>query len=433
MKESRDADGSNTPGSQSHESTARRPKIEPRRGAPTSFELIVLEGPDEGARITLDPSSASSFLIVGNSPVCGLRLADDAVSPRHCSLQVAGNQLRLVDLASSTTRVNGVLTREALLLGGEIVRLGNTVIAIHRTEVRSGVVRRVVSFGRIHGESDAMRALYPVFAGAVQDRRPVLVEGERGVGKRLLAEEIHRQGMPPDAPFVAFSERGVAAEDIARSLFERGGLVERARGGTLFIEEVRGLDEAGQHKLLALLDARNERDPRQVRHIVATRGRTAGPLVDRLLFRFPGTRITLPPLRAREGDVTALARFFWSDLGGSGTLPDDFAARFEGHMWPGNVRELRIAVHDRMLHGNHQTLESEPARLRPSGGGDPLSKVIESDLPFVRARHAVLAEFEKLYVARALERSGKSVARAAEASGVAHRYFQLLRSRRRPA
>jgi DNA-binding NtrC family response regulator len=127
----------------------------------------------------------------------------------------------------------------------------------------------------------------------------------------------------------------------------------------------------------------------------------------------------------------ALARVFWADLGGAGGLPDDFAARFDTHPWPGNVRELRIAVEDRLLHGGDTSADAEQIRRSRAAATDALSKVIESDLPFVDARHAVIAEFEKRYVDRALERSGRSVARAAAASGVAPRYFQLLRSRRK--
>ena len=93
------------------------------------------------------------------------------------------------------------------------------------------------------------------------------------------------------------------------------------------------------------------------------------------------------------------------------------------------MRELRIAVQDRLRHGGVAEVEPQPPR-RTVGVNDPLATVIERDLSFVDARTAVLVEFEKRYVDRALERSG-TVSRAAAASGIAHRYFQVLKSRRR--
>jgi two-component system, NtrC family, response regulator HydG len=122
-----------------------------------------------------------------------------------------------------------------------------------------------------------------------------------------------------------------------------------------------------------------------------------------------------------------LARQFWLDLGGEGNLPDDFAAPFARHQWPGNVRELRIAVQDRLLHGGETSLEARPF---PAPAKDHLAEVIDQDLPFVRARKEVVAEFERRYVARALRLAEHSVGRAAAASGIAHRYFQVLKSRR---
>jgi DNA-binding NtrC family response regulator len=342
---------------------------------------------------------------------------------------VADGRLHVVDLSGSGTRVNGIIAREVFLHGGELVRIGESVLCALRADERSGVFRREVAFGRFRGDSPTIRELFPVFASLMHSGRPILIEGEAGVGKRLLAEEIHRHAAGSRAPFSEFLERGASAQHIDAALFATGGLYDQARGGTLFIKEIFDLDENAQRKLAELLRASSrEPEARRVRVIAATRERAPErPLLGELAARFGSSRVTLPPLRARDGDVLLLARAFWTELGGEGSLPDDVISRLACRDWPGNVRELRIAVSDLVRHG---TEDAGRGSARPL---DALSKVIESDLPFVDARNAVLAEFEKRYVDRALARSGRSVARAAAASGIAHRYFQVLRSRYRSA
>jgi DNA-binding NtrC family response regulator len=411
-------------GGHSAERTARRPRHE-RPGAP-SFEIVVIEGADTGRKYTLE-AAGSVCLLVGKSALCGVHLSDPSIAPRHCSFEIVGQHLRLVDF-SSATRVNGVLTAEAFLLGGETVRVGDTALAIRR-KGRGPTATRVSPFPRFQGDSAVLCELYPRLTALAHSSRPLLIVGERGVGKSLLAEELHQQSVTKDAPFVTV-ERGTAAE-VARALFEgRGSAALRAAGGTLLIEEAADLDEAGQRRLLALIG----RAERTCRIIAATSKPTA--LSRDLWAAFGKDRVTVPALRDRDGDVNLLARRFWVELGGSGSLPDDFVSRFEGHLWPGNVRELRIAVEDRIRHGDESTASCEQPSQRPQSSDkdvDSIEKVLESDLPLVQARREILAEFERRYVEHALERSGRNVARAAAASGIAHRYFQRLKSRRRHA
>ncbi len=123
-----------------------------------------------------------------------------------------------------------------------------------------------------------------------------------------------------------------------------------------------------------------------------------------------------------------LARHFWQVLGGKGVLPSNVIDDWSRRTWPGNVRELRNAVARRIALGDFD----EPTKgAFPASEATEIDDVIERDLPYPRARRMVLAAFDRRYVARALEGSGGSVVDAAAASGIARRYFQIIRDRQR--
>jgi transcriptional regulator with GAF, ATPase, and Fis domain len=236
-------------------------------------------------------------------------------------------------------------------------------------------------------------------------------------------------------------ERGAFTGAIA----SRKGVFEQADGGTLFIDEIGDLELGLQPKLLRALERSEvrriggERWIRvDVRLIAATRRDLdrevqLGRFRDDLFHRLAVGRIELPPLRSRRGDVELLARSFWQQLGGDAAgLPADTLARWRDYAWPGNVRELRNAVARRIELG-------DLAQSRPIDDGDGalalsedfISKVIDAKLPIVQARQRVVNEFERRYIARILADNGGSIAKAASASGIARRYFQLLRARSR--
>jgi len=411
-----------------------RPK--PASAAATTFVLAVVEGPDTGMVVTLDASGPRALL--GQSPVCSLRLTDPEVSRRHASLAVTASHLQLIDLGSTNgTTVNGVLIKEASLVGGEAIRVGRTVMQVRREAPRFVELAQSSSFGRVLGESPAMRKLFPVLASLAASDTPVLLEGEAGTGKELVAEELHLAGRRKDAPFVTLDASALPTQELAARLFgapeqEEPGLLEQARGGVLFINEVGNLPRDIQTRLHDVIAGAGGHD---VRIIAGTRRDldrdvASGRFAEELFFALAAGRVELPPLREREGDVALLARQFWKELAtneAEQALPEDFLPRFEHYPWPGNVRELKSAVVARSALGElGQAYRSEEAK---DSGLDFLSAVIEDDLPFPSARERVVKEFERRYVERVLARHGGSVTKAARASGVAHRYFQLIRAR----
>jgi two-component system, NtrC family, response regulator HydG len=411
-----------------------RPK--PQGAAATTFVLAVVEGPDTGLVITLDASGPRALL--GQSPVCSLRLTDPEVSRRHASLAVTATHLQLIELGSTNgTTVNGVNVKEASLHGGEAIRVGRTVIKVQREAPRFVEMAQASSFGRVRGDGPSMKKLYPVLASLAANDKPVLLEGEAGTGKELVAEELHLASRRKDCAFVTLDASSLPTQELGGRLFGtpgESGLVDLAKGGVLFINEIGNLPRDVQARLKDVISSAAS----DVRIIAGTRRDldrdvASGRFADDLFFLLAGGRVELPPLREREGDVALLAKHFWNELAETeaeltiSALPEDFLPRFEHYPWPGNVRELKAAVVARKTLGElGQAYRSEEAK---DNGLDFLSAVIEDDLPFPSARERVVKEFERRYVERVLARHGGSVTKAARASGVAHRYFQLIRAR----
>ena len=306
-------------------------------------------------------------------------------------------------------------------------------------------------FGPLLGASDEMRRLYPLCERLAAAVVPVVIEGETGTGKEVLAEALHQGGPLAGKPFVVFDCTAVAANLVESELFghERGaftgavtsrrGLFEQASGGTLLIDEIGDLDLLLQPKLLRAIERSEIRRVGgerpihvDVRVLAATR-RSLDDLVKRgrfrddLFHRLAVARIELPPLRDRKGDVELLARHFFRELGADGdALDPELLARWEAYKWPGNVRELRNAVARHLALGE---LELQEPGCGQTSNLDVVDRVLALNLPLGDAREVVLREFEQRYVAHALQSHNGVVTHAAKASGVARRHFQRLHAR----
>jgi DNA-binding NtrC family response regulator len=443
----------------------------PPESLPT-FVLDVIEGPNVGMSMTLDASQPSRAY-VGKSHICQMRLTDPKVSRRHMALDLVGDELRLTDLGSTNgTSINGVRLMDAFVQGnGELVHLGETTIRISRVAPAIVSLPSANSFGRVVGASPEMRRLYPLCERLAASDVPLIIEGETGTGKELLAESLHEKSARAGGPFVVFDCTAVPPNLLEATLFghERGaftgaittnkGLFQHADGGTLLIDEIGDLDISLQPKLLRAIERSefrrvggNQWISVNVRVMAATRRDLdkeiqAGRFRDDLFYRLAVARIELPPLRERRGDIGLLARHFWERLGGDGTMPYDLLIRFEDYAWPGNIRELYNAVARRLALGELANTDSEwregahvgPPSSRPSQAPPPrdeaaaredvIQRVIQLGLPLSRSRELVVDEFERRYVQTVLDRHGGDATKAAQASGIARRYFQLLRAR----
>jgi transcriptional regulator with GAF, ATPase, and Fis domain len=430
-------------------------RFDPSPAPEQAFALVATEGPAAGASIKLDGSNPSRVL-VGQSPACELKLSDPEVSRRHLALELVDQRLRVTDLGSKNgTFINGVCITEAFLTGGEDVRLGKTVLKVERQAggVPTVVLPTKTSFGRILGASRELRRLYPLCEKLAAATVPVIIEGETGTGKEVLAESLHEEGPLADRPFVVFDCTAVSPSLVESELFghERGaftgaistrkGVFEQADGGTLLIDEIGDLDLTLQPKLLRALERSEIRRVGgdhpikvQVRVLAATRRDLdrevqAGRFRDDLFHRLAVARLELPPLRERRGDVALLAKQFYRELGADpGALTGEQLRKWEDYAWPGNVRELRNAVARLLVLGEHAPQEIGDQRPETETG-DLVDRVLALGLPIVEARERIVQEFEQRYIERVLANHNGVVSHAAKASGIARRHFQRIRAR----
>jgi DNA-binding NtrC family response regulator/tetratricopeptide (TPR) repeat protein len=287
------------------------------------------------------------------------------------------------------------------------------------------------------GDSPPTRSLRDAIARAARAPFPVLVEGESGSGKELVAHAIHRLSARRDRRFCALNCAALSDDLLEAELFghargaftgaigERAGLFEEADGGTLFLDEIGELSGRAQAKLLrALQDGEvrrvGENLSRRVdaRIVAATNRRleqevAGGRFRADLRFRLDVVRIEVPPLRDRASDVPLLASRFWSDaaarVGSQATLSPDVIAALARYDWPGNVRELQNVMAWMAVHS--------PRRGRVGVTALP-RHFAQASVPSGGSFGAAREEFERRFVKAALASANGQRPRAAAALGV---------------
>ena len=302
----------------------------------------------------------------------------------------------------------------------------------------------------ILGNSAGTTRLRNEIANASRAPFPVLILGESGSGKELVARAIHRLGSRRHRRLCTINCAALSDELVEAELFghtkgaftgataERAGLFEEADGGTLFLDEVGELSPRAQAKLLRVLQDGEVRRvgenlPRRVdTRVIAATNRHLEAEVDAgrfradLRFRLDVIRIVVPPLRERATDIPSLVAHFWQDataqVGSRATLAPETVAALTRYEWPGNVRELQNAVASIAVQGPRR------GRILPCFLPHSLSgSTAPADAPFETARE----EFERRYVRAALARAGGHQARAARALGLSRQGLSKMLRRLR--
>jgi two-component system response regulator AtoC len=349
----------------------------------SAFLLVV--GRDAYATYNLP---ASGTLTIGRGESNAVRIDDPLASRAHACLHV-GDEMLFEDLGS----VNGTRIKDQPIKQGDrvpinigdTVQIGSTVLIVQRRITTGEVARpetlrdeRVALPDPRLVEGEAMRRVHALAERAAAGTINVLITGETGVGKELLAESVHRSSPRRDGPYVCLNCAALSETLLESELFghERGaftgavqakpGLLETAAGGTLFLDEVGELPLATQAKLLRVIETRQVTRlgsvrPRRidVRFIAATNRELEaevkrGTFRQDLYFRFNGITLTIPPLRVRVGEIRHLVELFarqiCRDLGRAiPVVPPPIFALLECYAWPGNIRELKNMVERAVL------------------------------------------------------------------------------------
>jgi DNA-binding NtrC family response regulator len=300
--------------------------------------------------------------------------------------------------------------------------------------------------GELIGQSAAMLAIWKQIGRAAASDAPVLITGETGTGKELVARAIHAYSPLAKEPFVAVNLAALPASLIESELFghERGaftgatarraGRFELAQGGTLFLDEIGDLDALLQTKLLRVLqDGRFERvggsEPITCRARVLTAtnkpvrpGVPGATLREDLYYRLAVFEIEVPPLRARRSDIPLLVAHAL-DGSPARAVSEDAMAHLQGHEWPGNVRELlHVLRRAAAMCGGEiiDTPDLPPTVRARSRGPEPQTMPLER-LPLREA----IAALERRMIADALERAGGNRSEAARQLGIARAQLYL--------
>ncbi len=379
-----------------------------------------------------------------------LLLDNLTVSSVHAEIQATPRGFKLVDLGSTNgTTVNGVRIVEAFLEDGCTVGIGEVMLQfkLGKENVSQPMSEATELHGAV-GASPAMRAIFSRIDRVAKTDATVLIHGETGTGKEVVAWSIYEASKRKDGPFVVVDCGGIAPTLIESELFghEKGaytgahtrrlGAFERAHGGTLFLDELGELGLDLQPKLLRALERReiqrlggDKPIAVDVRIVAATnrdlRGMVArGEFREDLYYRLAVVTLEIPPLRERKEDIEVLVDHFLKGLGlDRKALPEGAVARFLEHSWPGNARELKNAVERAVVLGETKFLTGPGDAPRASGAapaaeGATGTYVVDASELYKDQKAKVVADFEERYVRLLMKEHAGNVSAAARVAGI---------------
>jgi transcriptional regulator with GAF, ATPase, and Fis domain len=416
------------------DSAADRAEIATRsmqaRESTVGIQVVVMSGSAKGTSRRI-----GERLRIGKAVDNDLVLADDTVSRHHCELTRAADGVHVRDLGSTNgTKVQGARVTEAIVQPGVVLKVGEIEIAL-RPAVRSVEVMPSDKtwFGSAIGQSLAMRSIFGVLERIAPTDATVLLEGETGTGKDVLARAIWTESTRAQGPFVVVDCGAVSYSLLESELFghERGavsarqGAFELADGGTVFLDEIGELPLDVQPKLLRVLETKefrrvggNRTMKTNVRVIAATKRNLqrevlGGKFREDLYFRLAVVPVTVPPLRGRREDIPALVEHMLKSAGGGIVVSDDTMQGLLAHDWPGNVRELRNVL-DRALYLAKATGTGELSLVSlPTAAATGDVFHFEPGKSYRETRAKYDGEFERRYVKWLLARHGGNVSAAA--------------------
>jgi DNA-binding NtrC family response regulator len=350
----------------------------------------------------------------------------------------------------SVTKAVEAMTAGAFSFVEKPVEPGHLVALIDKVGERVALVREnrrlqealegAPSFPGLIAQSDSMRQLFRLMSVVAPTDANVLIHGENGTGKELVAEALHKHSKRADRPFIRLNCAAIPSELLESELFghrkgsftgaiaDKVGLIELADGGSLLLDEIAEMSVALQAKLLRVLQEREFRPIGSTRVLRPTfrlmcatnidleQALTSGQLRRDLFFRINTITLTIPPLRERPDDIPLLAEHFRvkcaekhaRDVRGLDPETRRLLARYP---WPGNVRELEHVIERAVIVGQSDVIT--PADLPAA-----LREAKPAEGAFVIPPHHTLAEIEKMAILQALERTRWNKRAAATSLGM---------------
>ncbi|MEZ4704756.1 MAG: sigma 54-interacting transcriptional regulator [Bdellovibrionota bacterium] len=422
-------------------------------------KLVVMQ--DDVA--TKEYSMSKGTITIGSSSKSDLILSDDTVSRNHAEIKKTKDGYLLRDLESTNgTFLGNVKVREVFLGSNANIRVGRTKIKFISEDERLEIYPSKKSkFGDMIGQSIEMRKIFGVLEKVAPTNVTVVIGGETGTGKELVAKAVHEHSKRAKRPFIIFDCGAVAENLIESELFghEKGsftgatttrqGAFELADEGTIFLDEIGELSLDLQPKLLRVLETGEvkrvgaDRAKKVNVRVVAATHRNLKEMVKQnlfredLFFRLSVVQILLPPLRKRRDDVETLIKHFFelskkeNHIGENVDGISDEAKRLlMEYQWPGNIRELKNAM-DRAMSfcdGSQIEIQHLPEYLRdtPTTSAATSLPSFDEDLPFKEAKEKWVETFEKDYLINILRKNDMNISKAAKEAGIDRKSVQRL-------
>ena len=395
----------------------------------------------DGTKITIDVDP----VVVGRDGGAQIVIDDPEVSAFHCELRAVNEGILVKDLGSTNgTFVGPLRVRDAVITVASEVTVGRSKIAIEPTSKRRVDVGFADRFGPLVGSSPRMRRVFGVLEKVAATPLSVLILGETGTGKEVVAKAIHESSPRKGGPFVVV-DCGSIPPTLAESLLfghekgsftganeRRKGALAEADGGTLFLDELGELPLELQPKLLRALAERqvkrvggNAFEPIDVRVLAATRRdlgaeMNAGRFRSDLFFRIAQVRVELPALRERLGDLPLLVEDVCKRAGRpehAGAVLAWIEQRMGSHDWPGNVRELvNVASVAATLADTPGAIDDVLTLAKDNIHS--MDAAPTSPTAFSEAKRGAIAAFERDYFGSLSKRAKGNVSEMARQSGM---------------
>jgi DNA-binding NtrC family response regulator len=442
-----------------------------------TLHLRVNPGGDDERELQFDQNT----ITIGSKDDNEIVLEDGTVSRKHCRIVQADDTYVAEDLDSTNgTYINGVRIKRAYLEPGSVLAVGNTRIEFNPVDQEVSVEPSESDrFGEIVGESVQMREIFDILDKISTTDATVVIEGETGTGKEVVAQTLHDKSSRSDEPFIVFDCGAVPESLVESELFghekgsftgavmSRKGLFEMAEGGTIFLDELGELSKELQPKLLRVIEQReirrvgsNQAIPIDVRIVAATNRNLeeeveAGRFREDLFYRLSVVRLVLPPLRDRREDISLLvphflqSRDFNEDPDGNlklESVSDRALQALQDYDWPGNVRELVNTIERACSFSTSTQLQLDDLPAHISGQGEssvtapPPGHVGDERLrwtnvprkstlreqPFKEAKQEWISVFERDYITELLIRHDGNISQAAREADIDRKYFRTL-------